>query len=622
MLRWRLVLILGVVFAGFGGGAGLLKLTTSYKAGAQLMRQESSANFRASELGEPFKPRQLSVPTFVGFMKSPAVLQRVAEQAQMPARAIAEGLTILPERNTDLITLGFTSTRSAQAAARVLNVFGSEVVRLTKDMQSQEAAEVNRLLKRQLAKAEDDLRAVNRERLDFSRQAGLINVDKEIDAYLRSLGELDMRYETTRIEHETLDLKTSALERELGASNPQAERVEVAREKLAELLQQFTEANPVVQEQKAALVEMEARLKDSAARPIAPPRQGESSLATSFYAELVNLKTHKQVIAAQLEQIRVVRSGVEEKLRGLPEKGMELARIKARQQSLETSQSLLASRQREAQLYEENAFGYYRFFDARLEEVEVAGRSTKLVLLSFGGGVLGVLLGITFVCLVESLDDRIKTVADLKRVTRLPLLATLPLLDSLDAVAQANWAFRTWLALQSRLTLDPRRAVICGFVASNGHEGCSSWVELLGRAASQRNERVLIVTNRAPINGCTLPLAEALSRPEAVTSTPGNPQWLLAPPEWRWDAASRLQWREALATWSRPSGLVVLVELTAADQPDTLLFADELPQLIWLAGSGMARGRDTSQILQSFQHSGCRFAGAVLNREVKLFPWL
>ena len=620
--RWCLILIAGAALAALGGLAGFLKFTTGYKAGAQLMRQESSANFRASELGEPFKPRQLSVPTLVSFMKSPAVLQRVAEQAQLPARAIAGGLTITPERNTDLITLSVASTRSAQTAVRVLNAFGNEVVRLTKDMQSQEATEVNRLLKRQLAKAEDDLRAVNRELLDFSRQAGLINVDKEIDAYLRSLGDMDMRYETTRIEYETLDLKINALERELAASNPQAERVQVAREKLTEMLQQYTEANPLVQEQKAAVAELEARLKEGETKPIAPPRQGEGGLATSFYAELVNLKTHKQVIAAQLEQLKTVRAGVEEKLRGLPEKGMQLARIKARQQSLETGQSLLASRQREAQLYEENAFGYYRFFDAKLDEVEVAGRSSKLILLTVVGGVLGAFFAIAFVCLVESLDDRIKTAADLKRLTKLPLLASLPELDSLDAVAQANWAFRTWLALQSKFVTGPRREVVCGFVSANGHEGCSTWVELLGRAASQRNEAVLVVTNRAPVNGSTMPLDEALAHPSSVTITPGRAQWLIAPADWRWDSAQRLQWESALGTWSRSGGLVALVELTAADQPETLLFAEEMPQLIWRAGSGVARGRETSERLQTFQHAGCRFAGAVLNREVKLFPWL
>ena len=620
--RWLLILAAGVVVATLGGAVGFFKFTAEYKAGAQLMRQESVGTFRASDLGEPFKPRQLSVPTLVSFMKSPTILQRIGEQVQIPARGIASGLTITPERNTDLINLSFTSTRSAQTAVRVLNAFGNEIVRLTREMQAQEATEMNRLLKRQLSKTEDDLRAVNKELLEFSRQAGLINADKEIDAYLRSLGDLDLRFETTRIDYETLDLKISALERELAANNPLTERLQVAREKLAELLQQYTEANPLVEEQRAAVAELESRMKEAGTKAIPPPRQGESGLAAGFYTELLNLKIQKEVAAAQLEKLKTVRAGVEDKLRGLPEKGMQLARIKAREQSLEAAQSLLASRQHEAQLYEENALGYYRFFESKPDEVEVAGRGKKLILLTVAGGVLGALLAMGLICIVESLDDRIKTAADLKRVTRLPLLGTLPDLGSLDAVAQSNWAFRTWLALQAKLAAGPRHEMICGFISATGREGCSTWVDLLTRAAGQRDENVLAVTNHAPPNGNTMPLEEALARPAALACAPGRPQWLVTPVGWRWDAERRREWKAALEVWSQSEGLVVLVELTAADQPETLMLAEQMPQLIWLAGSGVARARETSERLQTFRHAGCEFTGAVLNREAKLFPWL
>ena len=220
--RWMMIVGAGVVVGGLGGLAGYLKFKAEYKAGAQLLRQESTGTFRASELGEAFKPRQLSVPTLVSFMKSPAVMQRVAEQAQLPVRTIAASLTITPERNTDLINLSFVSIRSAQTAMRILNVFGNEIVRLTKEMQSQEAGEMNRLLQSQLAKAEEDLRAVNKELLDFSRQTGLVSVDRETEAYLRNLGDLDMRCETMRIDYDTLDLKISALERELAGEDTYA----------------------------------------------------------------------------------------------------------------------------------------------------------------------------------------------------------------------------------------------------------------------------------------------------------------------------------------------------------------------------------------------------------------
>ncbi len=617
--RWPWIVVTAIALAAVALVPGYLKFAAAYRASAQLMRQELAPTFRTSEVGEPFKPRQLSVPTLVALMKSPAILQRVATQTELPPATLFTGLTLTPERNTDLITLAFVSTRSPQTAVRVLNAFGNEVVRLTREMQTQEAAEMNRLLQRQLAKADDELRALNREQLEFSQRAGLINPDKEADAYLRTLGDLDLRFESTRIEHETLDLSIAALERELKANNPLKERVQIAREKLAELRQQYTDANPLVHEQRASLSDLEERLKQADTRPPEPPRQGESGLAANFYAELLHLKSQKQVAAAQIEKLKAVRAGVEDKLRRLPEKSLQLARLQARLQAVEGARSLLASRQREAQLFEDAAPGYYGFYEARLAEVEVLSRHKKLLLLALAGGALGALLSAGLLCLVESLDDRIKTAADLQRVSGLPLLAGLPELARLDAAARSGWAYRTWLALRATLHENPAGQVVLGFVAESGGQGCSTWIDLLGRAASQREETVVILTNHPPANAHSQPLAEALARPETVDLSAGRPCWLVAPGDWHWSAAHRAQWQSALALWLDRSATVVLVEISAADHPDTVLFAEGLPQLLWIAGAGSARGRATAERLQTLRHAGCRFIGAALNRETKLF---
>ena len=50
--RWWMMVVAGAVLALLAGALGYKKFTASYKATAQLIRQESSATFRASELGE------------------------------------------------------------------------------------------------------------------------------------------------------------------------------------------------------------------------------------------------------------------------------------------------------------------------------------------------------------------------------------------------------------------------------------------------------------------------------------------------------------------------------------------------------------------------------------------
>jgi hypothetical protein len=417
-------------------------------------------------------------------------------------------------------------------------------------------------------------------------------------------------------------LKINALEKELARNNSASEQLQAARNRLSQLLNQYTESNPLVADQRDVIAQLETAANNATNQPLTPPRAGESTVAANFYTELLDLKAQKEVAAAQVDKLKSARAALDEKLRALPEKELQLARIKARKTSLEASESLLASRQREAQIYEESTPGYYRYFPPVAEDVEKTGRLKKLLLFAIAGGMLGALAAIAFVGLREILDDRLKTVADLKRSTRLPLLATLTDLDSLDAVAQAHWAFRTWLALQVKLATDKRRQLVCGFVAAHRQEGVSTWLELLARGAAQRNEAVLVITNRAPENGEVLSLGDVLDCPALLSPSPGEPQWLEAPGDWQWRADRRRQWFSALESW-RPAGrLVVLVELTAADSADTLLFAEQMPQLIWLAGSGVARTASTKERLQIFQNAGCRFVGAVLNRETKLFPGL
>lgn len=112
---WRVVLISGVLLGALAFAGAFLKFKTKHEATGHLMKQETVATVRASELGDPFRPRQISVPTLVGLARSPSIAQRVSAVTQVPARNIVDNMVIKLERNTDLINLHFTTTRSPQA---------------------------------------------------------------------------------------------------------------------------------------------------------------------------------------------------------------------------------------------------------------------------------------------------------------------------------------------------------------------------------------------------------------------------------------------------------------------------------------------------------------------------
>ncbi len=622
LARWKVVLVTALAAGLLGGLAGWRLFHTEYQVSARLMRQEMATTVRASELGEPFQPRQLSVPTIANLMKSATVLQHASETAKtrVPPGALLAGLSITPERNTDLITIAFKTALGPQAALDGLNAYGDEVVRLTRDMQMQEAADVNRFLKDQLVRLADELKQANQEEIAFEKESQFINADRETEAYLREQGELDLKYQTARLEYDTLDLRIAALAKELAENGPAAGKLQEAREQLAELQQRYTEENPLVQDQERLIRGLEAGAGPVTNQPPAPPRAGDSAVTASFYSEWFDLKTQKRVLAVQLEKLEAARKELGERLSRLPEKGMQYARLRARQQSLETAQSLMASRQREAQTFADGAPGYYRFFPAKAEEVAVLKPTKKRVLLAVAGAVFGALAVIALAALVESFDDRLKTAADVRRVAQLPLLASLPELDGWDAAARDDWAFRTWTGLRPLLAAGPSGTVVCGVLSSGAGEGRSQWIELLAAAAARREARVMAVTNRPPAGATAVPLADALASPAGRVPAPGSPCWLTLPADWRWTAEVRQRWQAAVERWQREPGYVLLLELPAAEQPETQLLAERLPRLLWLSGSGRASGRRTAELLETLRHAQGHLAGAVLNCAPR-FPW-
>lgn len=638
--RWHLPLLAALVGAIVGGSAGFLRFRTNYTATGTIIRREVPNTFRASETGEAFKPRQLSLPTMVSLMRSSSILQQVADNAKprVTASFLSRSLTVTPERNTDLIRVGISTAASAETTLALLTGYLDAVVRLSKDLQAQEASEINAFLKNQLATTDRELNELQRQTLDYSREAQLINADKETDAYLRELGDYNLRYETTRIELETIDLRIRALERELSQQNPAHQKVAAAQEDLDRLLTQYTDANPLVLEAKERLARMQAQESQSTTNPPTAFQMTGTTVGNAVYLDLVAAKAQKESLAQQLVKLEEVRAATRKKLSALPEKALQLAQFKLRQQALETMRTLLASRQREAQLFEDNALGYFRLFSAPgLNDVEVASRTRKLSIVAAAGGAVFGGLTLVLLLLVELLNDTVKTRADVARVTRLPVLGTLGALDHIPADQLKTWAFRLWTLIASRMPSIPGRPITLGFTAARAGEGVSTWVRLLAEAASQRGLRVLAITNAWPSlrpQGASTPadtsretgsltLEGALEDPKRVKpqlEAAGALVALRVKPDWRWSPAACESLDRLASVLGGIPGTVLLVEMPVAGEPAAVLLADKLQTALWVSRSGTASSSETTAQLATLQHSGCRLAGAVLNAQPSR-PW-
>lgn len=624
--RWWLMLIVGSIFGAALFFVGKARFETLHSAQAQIIKQETASAFRQSDSGESFKPRDFTIPTFVSLMHSSAMVEAACKRldGRVPESVIRAGLVVTPMRNTDIVSISMTSNQNPETALEILQAYTSEVLTLSRDLQRGSASDMREFLQQQIERTDGDLVKANEELLDYSRREQLIDADKQMDAWLGELGNFTLKYETLKLDHDTLDLRIQGVESELAKVDTNASRLEATRREVAELAVRYTNEHPTMMEAREKLAAMEQQIAAAGPRADAPPKPGESSVAESLYLELVRLRSEKKVISEQLTKLNTVRDGLNERLAQLPRKAMEYARIKSKQQTLESSRAMLASRQREAMLFEENAQGFFKLFAMdRPQDIKSVPPTQKLAMVAGGGFAAGAGVVAFAVIMLTLLDGRIRSGGDLKRATGVPVIGLMPADQRQLHESEAAWAFRTWTRLQPMLLIPSRgEATLCGLMHDGDSESASSMTQRLASAAVRRGLSCIAIVPGT--ENASLSLRDAVRDPELVIShlrqQHGEVCTLSTDEAWTWTAEQRQQWWAALSKWRNAPEVVILITLPSVEQPESLLLAEKLPNLLWIGSSGSTRVQSVSDSLRMYRDSGCRLVAAVLDRAPVLKP--
>jgi protein involved in polysaccharide export with SLBB domain/capsular polysaccharide biosynthesis protein len=636
--RWKWWLGAGLFLGALGFFAGFSK--SNYLVSMQLMRREIPVAFRASENGDSFKPQYLSEATLMTVLKAPEVLRRtsVSAKTSISAAAISYGLTANAEAGAELIDLNFSSPLPPQQSVDLLNLYADQLVKFSQEMQSREAREVAGYLGDKLSSVERELATVNKGMNEFPAEEKFASPDKQTESYVTQLTDLDIKLQNGQIELETMDLKIAAIQRELEVRNPVADKLQLAKDELQNLQSRYTDQHPLVQDQRAKVKGLEEQLQTYKADP--SKRHNGSPAADALYVNIVQLQAQKQALARQVEQYKERKQKIQSQFGNVSEKSLGYANLKSRYDSLYTMRSVLGSRQREAQLFVDNPNGYFRVFTpASLERVGKKSPWKKTLVFMFAGLFAGIFGVMGFVAVREVVDDKLRSASDVSRATGLPILASLGDLNKMTPAEQADWAFRTWTIIKGKLTADQSDGLVCGVMSAHHGEGRSTWIELLSATANSRGMRVLTVETHRTDDPKVHPheqsqsaeadatshavMANVLSHPLQVSeklAEAGSNQIVHIPlPGWAWNLERRKQWQAAMENWGRIDNLVLLVELPPASEPESILLAEKLPQLIWLADSGKVTSKETRKHMETLRHANCNLVGAVVNREPDSF---
>ena len=159
--------------------------------------------------------------TVIALMRSGAVMEKAVQntEGKQNESIIRAGLTIAPERNTDMIRVTMNSDVNGAAALASLRAYIDSVLTISRDVQKRDAAEMNSFLQQQLTQVDHDLLKINEELLAYAKREHLVDADKQTDAWLGELGSYTLKYENLRLDFETLDLKIAGQPRSRQAAN-------------------------------------------------------------------------------------------------------------------------------------------------------------------------------------------------------------------------------------------------------------------------------------------------------------------------------------------------------------------------------------------------------------------
>ncbi len=624
-LKRNLVWCILAAMLGAGLGMSWYFLGAKSMVSVQLARQQVPSLFRGgSEDGEAFKLPTYTDQALVNIMQSPEMVKRVSSKLNPPWAPgnLAKSLLIFPEHESELVNIVFNAKASPQTAADVVNLYATESLERTKELQTTAAKTFRDFIAEKLETLNTELVAVNQQLEKIPASARAVDTDKQAEALLAQLADIETKYELAKID--------------LEVNNPINDKLQLAREELSDLLLRYKEIHPFVIRQQEKIKSLEAQAADS--KNSSSGRSAEDVRADNVH--LVSSASQKQSLSKQVEQLKSLRENLQNKVNGLSQGDLGYALLKNRFQALRNISTTLANRQREAELFLTNPPGYFTILSpASVERVNTMNHFKKTLIFTFFGAMFGFFCVAGLVAVREVLDDKIRTPADLDRATELPFLGSLGDLEKMDAAAQKAWAFRTWTILKGKLTESQTHGLVCGFISAHHKEGRSTWIKLLTSSANERGLRVLTVSTK-PSEGNAMhphdvPEEEKIKQDEAIMRTfesnvlasPGQvtkhlndptnafPVVHIPLPGWVWNLERRKQWQNALSHWEQIDKLVLLVELPPACEPESVLLAEKLPQLIWLSDSGKTTLKETRHHLETLRHAGCNLVGTVLNRE-------
>jgi capsular polysaccharide biosynthesis protein len=556
------------------------------------------------------------------------VLQAVARDCGIASKAenLASAVTVQTGTATGSIEVFVRLSNSTEAVA-LAKALGVKALSIASELVAVPNRTMIPLYEKKLVEAETQLKSSSERLIALEQEQGSGERNNTLEEYSKHREEL----ETKLVENESLSralgLQVKNLQGDIAAHHP---AVLSAKQALDKALLRYTEDHPKAEELKLTLAAVQARVRDQKDEVDPEIALNGSSLAQNLYAKFVSVRSDEKLLDAKKQEMLVALNRLTQKIQSLPQTQVRYARAKADYQLWNNAYQQTLGELNKQQLLASTARVPFTLQATPANPSEPAVQRWSFALLvAIGGSILGS-MGLSFGLAWQTCrDPRIQSETELHFATSLPLLGTLPNLKTMALEEQEKWAFHTFSEMKAKLAPESGAALVCGFTSSRQGEGRSTWIRLLAGTARKQGYQVLVVA--------TVPTLSSENRKEHQSDcgiTEGMPsvtlfdeshpvrlttesfsqvQAFAMPAQAAWSLENRLQWQQGIHELRKVPNRVILVEFPPASEPETVLLAQNFPNLIWVCGQDMVTGTEIQNQMKSLNVSQAKLVGTVLN---------
>jgi capsular exopolysaccharide synthesis family protein len=418
-----------------------------------MMETEQSRNMINNQV-EIIKSRSLASEAAAILKTRPDAAALGFAHDTLLTETVMYSMLVLSSRTTDVVTV-VVRTNNPKQAAVIANTVGDAYIARNLSYSRGEFSEMRKFLELQLPVIEKRLFGEENQLRQFKQQNQVISLSDESRFLIDRLTGFESQLNLTSIERESAEKRLAYLQNQLDvqkknllndvsqlssplASGLRQDLLTLQTQMATMSAQGFPADHPKMKDLAKKIESTKTRLKDEISKIVAQEQAGIDPLlfSSELMSKILDLQVEVETYKAKEQAQKKVVDEYLVKLKAIPPKEVELARLTRQFELDDNIYKMLMEKYEEVRISEAGKLGNVRIIDPADIPKEPVGPRRKLNVMF--GALLGLALGVGIVLLMEYMDTSLKNIHDIEQHLGLSVLGLIPAIDLEDVATKTE----------------------------------------------------------------------------------------------------------------------------------------------------------------------------------------